>query len=92
MIKVDENTCIGCGACMAIAPENFDFNDAGLSTVISQEITDSAREAVGACPVGAIVIEATEEVNNTIEEVVETESKIIEFPAETTEETEEKAA
>ncbi len=92
MIKVDENTCIGCGACMAIAPENFDFNDAGLSTVISQEITDSAREACGACPVGAIVIEATQETAPSIEEVVETESKIVEFPSATEEETEEKAA
>lgn len=92
MIKVDENTCIGCGACMAIAPENFDFNDAGLSTVISNEVTDSAREAVGACPVGAIAIEATQEVENSIEEVVETESKIIEFPTTTEEETDKKAA
>lgn len=92
MIKVDENTCIGCGACVAIASENFDFNDAGLSTVISQEVTDSTREAVGACPVGAISVEATQKVENTIEEVVETESKIVEFPTASEEETEEKAA
>ena len=26
-VKVNEEKCIGCGACVAIAPENFDFND-----------------------------------------------------------------
>lgn len=92
MIKVDENTCIGCGACVAIAGENFDFNEAGLSEVTSQEITDSAREAVGACPVGAITIEAAQEATTPVEEVVETESNVIEFPTTSEEETEEKAA
>ncbi len=43
MIKVNENTCIGCGACVAISPENFDFNDAGLSKVISEEILESTQ-------------------------------------------------
>ncbi len=62
MIKV-EDTCIGCGACVAIDKEHFDFNEKGLSTPISQEITDSVREAADACPVGAIVIE--EDTTNT---------------------------
>lgn len=57
MIKVNE-TCIGCGACVAMDPEHFDFKE-GVSVAISQEITDSVRETVGACPVGAI--EITEE-------------------------------
>lgn len=92
MIKVDENTCIGCGACMAIAGDNFDFNDAGLSTVISQEVTDSTREAAGACPVSAISITEDAATANTIEEVVKTESKVVEFPTASEEETEEKAA
>lgn len=65
MIKVDENTCIGCGACVAISPENFDFSDAGLSKVISEEITDTTHEAASACPVSAIEVtnanEKTEE-------------------------------
>ena len=26
-VKVNEEKCIGCGACVAIAPENFDFNE-----------------------------------------------------------------
>ena len=59
MIKVNENTCIGCGACVAISPENFDFNDAGLSKVISEVILESTQEAVDACPVSAISISAS---------------------------------
>ncbi len=57
MIKVNNN-CIGCGACVAIDPEHFDFQE-GLSVATSQEVTDSVIEAAGACPVGAI--EITEE-------------------------------
>lgn len=59
MIKVNE-TCIGCGACVAMDPEHFDFNE-GVSVAISQEVTDSVREAAGACPVGAIEIEEAAE-------------------------------
>lgn len=55
-IKVDQNKCIGCGACVAIAPNNFDFNDDGLSTVISDELTNEVKEAEEACPVFAIDI------------------------------------
>ncbi len=56
MIKVNE-TCIGCGACTAIAPENFTMAATGLSEATSQTITDATREAAGACPVGAIEVE-----------------------------------
>lgn len=59
MIKVND-TCIGCGACVAIDPEHFDFNE-GVSVATSQEVTDSVREAAGACPVGAIEVEETTE-------------------------------
>ena len=31
-IKVNEN-CIGCGACTAIAPEYFEFNDDGYPSL-----------------------------------------------------------
>ena len=64
MIKVNE-TCIGCGACVAMDPEHFDF-DGGVSVAISQEVTDSVKEAAEACPVGAIkVTEAAEAVEET---------------------------
>ena len=66
MIKVNE-TCIGCGACIAIDPEHFDFNE-GVSVAISQEVTDSVKEAAGACPVGAIEVTETAEVVEAVEE------------------------
>lgn len=56
-VKVDQDKCIACGACVAIAPENFDFNEEGLSTVINEEVTDNARSALEACPVYAISID-----------------------------------
>ncbi len=62
MIKVDENTCIGCGACTYVDADTFTMSDKGVSTVISQEVTEKAEEACAACPVGAISIEKTEEI------------------------------
>ncbi len=55
-INVNEEQCIGCGACVAIDPEHFDFNDNGLSSVISNENLDSANltSALESCPTGAI--------------------------------------
>lgn len=57
---VDETKCIGCGACVSVYPENFDFdNETGLSKVISSE--NIPEEATDICPVGAITIEGNEE-------------------------------
>ena len=56
-VKVNEEKCIGCGACVAIAPNNFDFNDDGFSTVIGTEVTEETINASEACPVFAIEIE-----------------------------------
>ncbi len=60
MFKVNEN-CIGCGACTSICPEVFDLNADGLAENIlgdvPAELVDSAKEAMDACPVGAIVEE-----------------------------------
>lgn len=55
-VKVNEEKCIGCGACVAIAPENFDFNDEGLSIVKGEDITEETVSAMEACPVCAIDI------------------------------------
>ena len=55
-IVVNEDACIGCGACVAIDPEHFAFNEEGHSEVISQEATESSEvlNAMEACPTGAI--------------------------------------
>ncbi len=56
-VKVDENKCVGCGACVAIADENFDFNSEGVSSVINDKVTKKTKLAAKSCPVYAISIE-----------------------------------
>lgn len=63
MIKVDDKTCIGCGACTYIDEDTFKMNDKGVSTAVSQEVTDKAKEAAAACPVGAISVGESEASN-----------------------------
>lgn len=63
-IIVNDEACIGCGACVSIDPEHFEFNDEGLSHAISQENLESSElaSAISSCPTSAISIEeATEE-------------------------------
>lgn len=55
-ISVDQNTCIGCGACASICSQVFKMNDAGKCEVISQDGDDCAQNAVDSCPVQAISI------------------------------------
>lgn len=60
-VKVDKDSCIGCGACAAICPEVFDLDDDGLSEVKTEEVKnnniDDVKDAVDSCPTGAIKIE-----------------------------------
>ena len=59
MGKIDliKDRCIGCGACMSIAPDNFTFDDDGRAELINKDLTNNAIEASETCPVSAIVIE-----------------------------------
>ena len=61
MVAVDEEKCIGCGACVAIAPQIFEMDmDRMKSRVKKQPETDEERElakqAAEACPTGAITL------------------------------------
>lgn len=53
---VNKDACIGCGACVAIDSEHFDFGEDNLSEVISQENieSESAQNAIASCPTNAI--------------------------------------
>ncbi len=65
MVKVKSDTCIGCGACVAMAPETFEFDENGLSKVIDgANQSEAAVEAANACPVGAIEVDAAENGEN----------------------------
>jgi ferredoxin len=53
-IKVDEELCIGCGACESICPIIFKVEN-GKSKVISEECeTCNLDEIITSCPVSAI--------------------------------------
>ncbi len=62
-VCVDHDKCVGCGACVAIAPDTFEFNEDGLSSVKDSKVTDQAKEAMETCPYSAISIKE-EDSNN----------------------------
>lgn len=67
-IIVNESACIGCGACVALDSEHFDFNDSGLSHTISNENieNENVQAAIDSCPTSAIcIMEVAEEENQT---------------------------
>lgn len=63
-VKVKQDACISCGACVSTCPEVFDFNEEGFAEAIVDkvEIDDEpkVKDAMEGCPTEAIV-EVTEE-------------------------------
>ena len=60
-LVVNKDACIGCGACVSVDREHFDFDEQGYSDVISNENLDSdtLKNAINCCPVNAIRLEET---------------------------------
>ena len=56
-VEVDKNKCIGCGACTAIAPDVFEFDDDGLAKAVKNEIDEDVKTAAEGCPTEAITIQ-----------------------------------
>ncbi|MFJ8460610.1 MULTISPECIES: ferredoxin [Lysinibacillus] len=64
--RVDQDTCIACGACGASAPDIFDYNDEGIAFVIldnnqgCQEVPidlyDDLEDAMEGCPTESIKV------------------------------------
>lgn len=56
--KVLDNLCIGCGACAALVPDEFEINDEGVAEAINEEVNNDNKELVldakENCPTGAI--------------------------------------
>jgi len=56
--KVNKNACIGCGICIDICPNLFEFDPQGLSETtvanIAPAIAERAKTAAEACPTNAI--------------------------------------
>ena len=55
MVKINRDTCIGCGACEATCPEVFELKD-GKAHVKAGADTNKpcVKEAIEGCPVEAI--------------------------------------
>ena len=53
-LKVNADSCIGCGLCVNMAPDAFALNDEGKSEAIAEMEDSAADEVVASCPVGAI--------------------------------------
>ncbi len=60
-VKVNRDSCIGCGACAAICDDVFEIDDEGLSTVKKEEVEDDKKQevqdAADSCPTGAIEVD-----------------------------------
>ncbi len=61
-VKVDQETCIGCGACEAVSPKIYklkDLNGEQKAFAIKEEVeeVDEAKEGEEVCPVEAIKID-----------------------------------
>ena len=63
-VKVDQEKCIGCGACTAIASEVFSFDDDervvkteednNILDNMSEELKNDVLDALDGCPTSAI--------------------------------------
>lgn len=57
-VKVIRSKCISAGSCIAIAPKVFEFDEASIAQVISQdELDDIKLLAAQSCPTSAIIVE-----------------------------------
>ena len=55
MFVVDKDSCIGCGACVSIAPEIFFFDEDGLAEAKREAVPKEAGiQALESCPTSAI--------------------------------------
>jgi len=56
-ISVDENKCIGCGACVATCPEGFEMRDGKAHPKkVEVEEVSCEKAAEAGCPVDAISV------------------------------------
>lgn len=58
MIKVNKEKCLGCGMCVGINSDIFEFDDDGLAKADNDKINENnendVEDAINSCPVGAI--------------------------------------
>lgn len=58
--KVLDNLCIGCGACAALVPDEFEINDDGVAEAVNDTVNEDNKELVmdakENCPTSAITV------------------------------------
>ncbi len=59
-VIVNQDACIGCGACCAICDEVFEIDEEGLSVAKVEEVPsnleESVKDAADSCPTSAIEV------------------------------------
>lgn len=57
-IVVDQELCLGCASCVAMAPATFALNNEGKSSVINPKAADdkTLKQIARFCPVKAILL------------------------------------
>ena len=58
-IEVDQELCIGCGACVNLCPDIFELQDDGKANIVNEDGSKKCdyEIAINSCPVGAIKVE-----------------------------------
>lgn len=65
-IIVDKTLCIGCGACVAIDENHFEFDSDGLSVAKNEDVNNvdpTLASAIETCPTNAIKVAEVENDN-----------------------------
>ena len=59
-VTINRETCIGCGACVATCPDNFEMDDENKAIVkttsVSDKLEECSKEAAECCPVDSIIL------------------------------------
>jgi ferredoxin len=58
-IEIDTKACIGCGTCVVLAPQAFDINNEGYSSVKDtwKDVDDATLiDVAKSCPSGAVIL------------------------------------